>query len=135
LSLGEFHQFRGSMTQAAYRFDREGQSFRIPGVAERTAQLGWQFDNKRWQVGLQTFYQGALYADDLHNALVPDYTLVELNLGHEFSLLGTQSKLAIRIQNLTNTSYFDNIRINAFGKRYYEPAAGRQFFVRLACAF
>lgn len=135
LSLGEFHQFRGSMTQAAYRFDREGQSFRIPGVAERTAQLGWQFDNKRWQVGLQTFYQGALYADDLNNTLVPDYTLVDLNLGHEFSLLGTQSKLAIRIQNLTNTSYFDNIRINAFGKRYYEPAAGRQFFVRLACAF
>ncbi len=135
LSLGKFHQFRGSMTQAAYRFDRERQSFRIPGVAERTAQLGWQFDNKRWQVGLQTFYQGTLYADDLNNTLVPDYTLVNLNLGHDFSLLGTQSKLAIRIQNLTNTSYFDNIRINAFGKRYYEPAAGRQFFVRLACAF
>ena len=135
LSLGEFHQFRGSMTQAAYRFDREGQSFRIPGVAERTAHLGWQFDNKRWQVGLQTFYQGALYADDLHNALVPDYTLVDLNLGYQLSLLGTHAKLGLTVQNLTNASYFDNIRINAFGKRYYEPAAGRQFFVRLACVF
>jgi iron complex outermembrane receptor protein len=35
------------------------------------------------------------------------------------------------ITNLTNTHFYDNIRINAFGGRYYEPAATRQFFVRL----
>ena len=28
--------------------------------------------------------------------------------------------------------YFDNIRINAFGGRYYEPAPGRTFYTGLA---
>lgn len=131
LSLSEFHRFRVSMTQAAYRFDRNGQLLRIPGVAESTAHLGWQFDSKHWQVSLQTSYQGALYADDLNNTLVPGYAWLDLHLGHSFSLLGSNAKLGAYIQNLTNTRYFDNIRINAFGKRYYEPTAGRQLFLKL----
>jgi len=39
------------------------------------------------------------------------------------------------ISNLTNTLYFDNIRINAFGGRYYEPAGKRQFFFRMNVQF
>ena len=35
----------------------------------------------------------------------------------------------ISINNLTNTKYFDNIRINAFGSRYYEPAPGLNFML------
>jgi iron complex outermembrane receptor protein len=35
------------------------------------------------------------------------------------------------ITNLTNAYFYDNIRINAFGGRYYEPAATRQLFIRL----
>jgi iron complex outermembrane receptor protein len=30
----------------------------------------------------------------------------------------------ISIDNLLNEKYFDNIRINAFGSRFYEPASG-----------
>jgi len=30
----------------------------------------------------------------------------------------------ISIDNLLNQDYYDNIRINAFGSRFYEPAAG-----------
>ncbi len=39
--------------------------------------------------------------------------------------------LTFGINNLTDFKGFDNIRVNAFGKRYYEPAAGRQYFGRL----
>jgi len=32
---------------------------------------------------------------------------------------------------LLNTAYFDNIRLNAFGKRFYEPAPERNVYVGL----
>jgi len=35
------------------------------------------------------------------------------------------------INNLLNATYFDNIRLNAFGVRYYEPAPGRNFYLGL----
>jgi iron complex outermembrane receptor protein len=33
------------------------------------------------------------------------------------------------INNLLNTTYYDNIRLNAFGARFYEPAPGRNFYL------
>jgi iron complex outermembrane receptor protein len=33
------------------------------------------------------------------------------------------------INNLLNRAYFDNIRINAYGKRYYEPAPLRNTYL------
>ena len=33
------------------------------------------------------------------------------------------------INNIFNERYFDNIRLNAFGKRYYEPAPGRNAYL------
>jgi iron complex outermembrane receptor protein len=100
-------------------------------VAENTAHLGWQFNSKHWQLGLQTNYQGALNTDNDNRTKVPSYILTDLNIGHRFLLLGANTRLDIHIQNLTNTRYFDNIRINAFGNRYYEPAAGRQLYLKL----
>jgi iron complex outermembrane receptor protein len=86
-------------------------------------------------LGLQTNYQGALNTDNDNRTKVPSYILTDLNIGYRFLLLGANTRLGIQIQNLTNTRYFDNIRINAFGNRYYEPAAGRNFALKLECFF
>jgi iron complex outermembrane receptor protein len=36
------------------------------------------------------------------------------------------------INNLLNNKYYDNIRLNAFGSRYYEPAPPRNFYISIA---
>ena len=36
----------------------------------------------------------------------------------------TKFNAFISLNNILNKKYFDNIRINAFGSRYYEPAPG-----------
>ena len=41
----------------------------------------------------------------------------------------------IRKNNLLDVNYFDNIRINAFGKRYYEPAPKRNVHFGLNLSF
>ena len=39
------------------------------------------------------------------------------------------------INNLFDRKYNDNIRINAWGKRYYEPAPMRNFYFGVSYAF
>jgi iron complex outermembrane receptor protein len=39
------------------------------------------------------------------------------------------------VNNLFDVTYFDNIRLNAFGSRYYEPAPGRNLFGGISFAF
>ena len=36
-----------------------------------------------------------------------------------------QAQLFFGVQNLTDARYSDNLRLNAFGNRFYEPAPGR----------
>ena len=39
------------------------------------------------------------------------------------------------VNNLLNRKYFDNIRLNAFGSRYYEPAPTRNVFTGFSFSF
>ena len=39
------------------------------------------------------------------------------------------------VNNLFDVAYFDNIRLNAFGSRHYEPAPGRNLFGGLSIGF
>jgi len=41
----------------------------------------------------------------------------------------------VMVFNATNTSYYDNIRINAFGNRYYEPAPEANILISLKTTF
>ena len=46
----------------------------------------------------------------------------DLNIGYDKRLNNLTLSPFIGVNNLFNTEYNDNIRINAFGSRFYEPA-------------
>ena len=46
-----------------------------------------------------------------------------------------KSEIFLGVNNAFNQEYFDNIRINAFGKRYYEPAPKRNFYFGINLSF
>jgi iron complex outermembrane receptor protein len=48
-------------------------------------------------------------------------------MSKNLNLFETSITPFISIDNLFNKEYFDNIRINAFGSRFYEPAPGINF--------
>ena len=62
---------------------------------------------------------GELFADNLNETQVSSYNL--LNITYSKQILNN-SEIYLGVNNLLDVNYFDNIRINAFGKRYYEPA-------------
>jgi iron complex outermembrane receptor protein len=72
---------------------------------------------------------GNMYADNSNKTIINDYKKIDLTIFKDFNISNKNWNGFISINNLTNTKYFDNIRINAFGSRYYEPAPGLNFML------
>ncbi len=98
----------------------------LPGVPEQqfTASLKYSFIGG-WGTALQSQYSGNLYADDANQTMVEDYFLVNFRFWKSLEKIS----FFCGINNLLDKTYYDNIRINAYGKRYYEPAPMRNFYL------
>jgi iron complex outermembrane receptor protein len=70
---------------------------------------------------------GKRYADSKNGVEVPKFWTADLYAQRKWGL----TTWTVGIRNIANASYYDNIRINAFGGRYFEPAAMRQAFARI----
>ena len=104
----------------------------LPGVPQQQFTAGLQHDfSKGWGSALQTQYTGTLYADDANQTQIADYFLANIRLWKSFDRLSFFGG----INNLLDRAYFDNIRINAYGKRYYEPAPLRNFYLGMNITF
>ena len=104
----------------------------LPGVPQQHLSTYLQYNfSKGWSSSLQSQYIGALYADDANQARVADYFLANIRLWKSFKKISFFGG----INNLLDRAYYDNIRINAFGKRYYEPAPNRNLYLGLSLAF
>jgi len=63
-------------------------------------------------------------ADNSNETAVKSNWVTNLSASQKIKINRINMIPFLGINNLTNTSYFDNIRINAFGGRFYEPAPG-----------
>ena len=78
--------------------------------------------------GLSAQYIGNRYADDANTVEVASQTVTNLRLGRKLSSSRYDTLLVIGIENLFDSEYLDNLRINARNARYYEPGAARRVY-------
>ena len=127
-------ELQASMTQAQYRFTENNTSEgnTLPGIpnSQFFLQLGYT-SLQNWQFQLTGEHIGSLYADTDNAVQIEAFQKVRLQGGKTITLGNLEINLFAGINNLFDVRYFDNIRLNAFGGRYYEPAPGRNFFVGL----
>lgn len=101
----------------------------LPGIPKTLATFNISKSGpKGLLIDLQYNMVGELFANDSNAVTVPGYNLLNLNLGYQFIMDQIMITPHFGINNLTNTEYFDNIRINAFGSRFYEPAPTINYF-------
>ena len=98
---------------------------RLPGIPKQQffASVSYIFNNGLGVMS-QNQYSGSIYSDDANQNLVSPYFLSNFKIWksyNNFEVFGG-------INNLFDRLYNDNIRINAWGKRYYEPAPTRNFY-------
>lgn len=81
-----------------------------------------------FNIRLQHRYTAEFYANDANTATEPAYHLTDASLSYRFAFDKSTLVPFFGVNNIFGTQYSDNVRINAFGGRYYEPAPGTNFF-------
>jgi iron complex outermembrane receptor protein len=105
----------------------------IPGIPSQMLDLEvlFKLSNKRTLI-LTNRLIGESYAVNLNETLVSSYNIFNVKYSKE---IFKQSEFSLGVNNLFNEEFYDNIRINAFGKRYYEPAPKRNFYFGINFSF
>ncbi len=138
--LSTYLTARISYTFADLKFDAfltENNDFSgnvLPGIPKHTSYGQLNYTGPAWQGQLALQYRGDFFADNSNAVAVDNVLLIDLSLQRTITLQKTRLTPYFGIQNLMNQDYFDNIRINAFGGRFYEPAAGRQLYLGIKFA-
>ena len=108
----------------------------LPGLPEHFGYLGLKYETgSGLAIALETSYSGKLFADNANASSVDAYTVSNLRLYDELDYGRWQVRPYIGINNLLDERYNDNIRINAFGGRYYEPAPDRNVYAGVTINF
>ncbi len=103
----------------------------LPNIPQNQFATTFQQQIGNTVLALHTRYVGKRFADSKNTIIVPLFWSSDLYIQRNWNPI----KLTLGVQNIANVLYFDTIRINAFGGRYYEPAAIRQAFIRCVFSF
>ena len=136
--LGENWRLRAGYTGTRFEFDRfvtpsgDFSGNRIPGVPRHRgyASLDWDGD-AGWYAGGDLRAASSVPANNANTAASTDYATFDLHVGRRLSLSAVDLELSLGLSNALDERYTDNVRVNAFGGRFFEPAAGRSWHLRL----
>jgi len=131
LSITDQLSLLGTYTYADYTFgdgalgDEAIEGIRLPGIPNHLVDLGVTYRTSSFYARANFRQTGSISLRNDATVEAPSYSFLELYLGYEIDRPFGVVKPFFSIHNILNVSYFDNLRVNAFGSRFYEPAAGR----------
>ena len=132
-----------SYTWSDFKFDDfvddNGNDFsgnRSPGLPEHFAYFGVSYLSASGFSGTaEAVYSGNLFANNANSTEVSSYTVANIRLAYEFTPGQWIVRPYVGVNNLLDESYNSNIRINAFGGRYFEPAPERNYYAGVVVNF
>ena len=109
---------------------------KIPGIPKNIFTLSLEHRTKN-NVFLNFNFKniGEIYADNSNVTKIDKFNTLNFKMGKEFEVSKSVIYPYLIINNIFQSEYFDNIRINAFGGRYYEPAPKRTIFGGIRVTF
>ena len=128
---------QASLTQAQYQFKEQDAANAVnkkslPGIPNSQAFLQLLYTSPTdWNWMLSGEQLGRFYANNSNSVVIQSFQKVRFQAQKTVQVPWGELHVLGGINNLLNATYFDNIRLNAFGGRYYEPAPGRNFYLGL----
>ncbi|MFL2603703.1 MAG: TonB-dependent receptor family protein [Flavobacteriaceae bacterium] len=124
-------EFIASLTEATYQFSGGNIMSKkyLPGVpgSQIYLQVGY-FTENNWRIQLTGEHAGSFFANNSNTVQIDSFQKIRVQAAKSFRVNKMKISLSGGINNLLNVRYFDNIRLNAFGGRFYEPAPGRNAY-------
>jgi len=119
--------------------DENGNDFsgnELPGLPRQFGYVGLRYQgNRGLSLAWDNTWSGELYANNANSVRVASYLVSSLRASFEFTSRGWLVRPFLGINNLFDEGYNSNIRINAFGGRYYEPAPDRNIYAGVTVRF
>jgi iron complex outermembrane recepter protein len=132
-----------SYTWSDFTFDEflddNGNDFagkRLPGLPQHFAYASLSYDSEKNIYGtFEINYSGNLYANNANDVSVPSYVVGNIRFGYRGRAGRWRVEPYVGINNIFDESYNSNIRINAFGGRFFEPAPVRNYYAGIIMRF
>ena len=132
-----------SYTYADYDFDSfvdaNGNVFSgntIPGIADHVLFGELSYTHPRgWFATFDAMHTGEQYANNANSAQNDSFTLSNLRFGWNHESESMRISPFVGINNLFDESYNANVRINAFGGRFFEPGPDRNIYAGVTLRF
>lgn len=141
--IGEEWTVSGAYTASRLRFDRftdaDGTDLRgnrLPGLPDHAlfGELAWRSADGPWVIA-DMIMISSRYADNENAVKVAGHTVVNLRAGWEIDFDTGLLELFVAANNVTDREWIGNLRINAAGGRYFEPAPGRNYYAGMSVRF
>lgn len=101
----------------------------LPGIARHITNIGLQYVLKNGlSASLQANFVGSQFAQNSNETEVAGYELVNFRASYQTLFRESKIRPYLGVNNVLDQSYTDNVRINAFGGRFFEPAPGLTAF-------
>ena len=110
---------------------------KLPGVAPETITAGIDLNTKNGLYLNGTyFFSDRIAMDDANSAFANSYNLIGLRIGYKkYISKETRMEIFAGAENILNEKYSLGNDINATGGRYYNVAAGRNFYAGVTFRF
>ncbi len=124
-----------SYTYSDFVFDRfadsQGSVFdgnRIPGVPKHLLHADLSYQRRGFFADWELLHVGDFYVDNANSEKNDSYTVSNAKAGYAGDHDNWEWTLYLGVNNLFDAAYAANVRINAFGGRYFEPAPDRNLY-------
>ena len=133
--LNDFFKFNTSISIGEYLFDDfkiNGNDYsenKIPGIPDRIKIFEISYINKsNLLIKLRLKNVGKIFANNSNSVLIDNFNLLNLKISKDINYKKIILNPFLIVNNILGSHYYDNIRINAFGGRFYEPGPKSTIF-------
>jgi iron complex outermembrane receptor protein len=109
----------------------------IPGIPNYSvyAQLSWKYDPLGFTAGVEGYWQGKVYVDDLNTETAGSYWLANITAGFQQKWGGLVLSEFVRVNNLFDEDYISAIAVNNANGQFYYPGSDRNYLVGVTASF
>jgi iron complex outermembrane receptor protein len=109
---------------------------RIPGTARSftVAQLAWK-PQRGWRGGAELRRSSRIWVNDANTEAAPSYTTLALHAGYAMEVNRWSVAASARVDNVLDRRYAGSVIVNESSGRYYEPAPGRNYTLKLTGSY
>ena len=96
---------------------------RLPGLPQNLLNTDIYYINPKGYFMVMGFSRYSnIYLNDSNDQEAKPYSVLNFRIGNEFQIYGSRLKVHVGVNNVLNEDYYSNLRVNAWGGRFYEPA-------------